>query len=50
MAIVVPDPLELVPKLKRGEVKGFEAGSIAAAKVPTLSLDLASWLGPFDVC
>ena len=37
MAVVVPDPLELVPKLKRGEVKGFEHGSANAARVPTLS-------------
>jgi len=42
VAIVVPDPLELIPRLKRGAVP-----SIGAADLPTLSPALDTWLPQF---
>mmetsp|Transcript_14244 Transcript_14244/g.18469 ORF Transcript_14244/g.18469 Transcript_14244/m.18469 type:complete len:172 (+) Transcript_14244:1140-1655(+) len=47
VAVVVPDPLELVPLLKQGFVKGFETDSPFYKEIPTLSTDLSTWLPPF---
>jgi long-chain acyl-CoA synthetase len=42
VALVVPDPLELVPRLRRGAVPG-----IPAEHIPVLSPQLDSWLGQY---
>lgn len=47
VAIVVPDPLELIPLLKQGNTVGFEKHSTNYNKIPTLSTDLETWLPPF---
>mmetsp|Transcript_14113 Transcript_14113/g.25065 ORF Transcript_14113/g.25065 Transcript_14113/m.25065 type:complete len:801 (-) Transcript_14113:1959-4361(-) len=43
VAIVVPDPLELIPRLRKGAIP-----TIREADIPVLSTDLDSWLGPFE--
>jgi len=42
VAIVVPDPLELIPRLSKGAVKDIQSGEL-----PILSPQLDTWLGKF---
>ncbi|GBG30027.1 Long-chain-fatty-acid--CoA ligase, putative [Hondaea fermentalgiana] len=46
VAIVVPDPQELLPRLRRGAVP-----EIPVSALPVLSKDLETWLGPYhELC